>query len=296
MRHTLLILIRTVTLICFLIIALLSVGSPVSAAPHQVDAHAYPIVPSIRGSVAARARYLVRLGRRYGNRSHVFSKIGDSITQWGYFLAPIGTGGLRVAEHPELQPAVDWFMADVARTNNSFANESLGAHGGWTSADLLNPAQADPGCGGATPVDCELYVTKPAVALVMIGTNDVAAGDLYGFRANLNRIVTIVERHGVIPIVSTIPYRHDNPELEGRVAAYNDVIIRVAMAHAAPLWNYWLAVEPLPSNGVSTDGVHPSVPPDHNTGIFDGFHLQYGFTMRNLTALQVLNNLLPILG
>ncbi len=148
---------------------------------------------------------------------------------------------------------------------------------------------------GKTPVGCEMAVVRPAVALIMIGTNDLSDGDVRAFRSNLTRIVSIVESYGVIPVVSTIPYRRDSPELQDRAIAYNDAIIRVALTYNVPLWNYWLAVEPLPGNGVSVDGVHPSVPPDQNTAIFDNMHLQFGFTMRNLTAMQVLNSLLPIL-
>src|SRR5262249_20587276 len=160
------------------------------------------------------------------------------------------------------------------------ANESLAARGGWRAGDLLDPAQADPGCGGASPLVCELVNTRPAVALIMVGTNDLADNDLRSFRANLNRILSTVQRYGRIPVISTIPYRTDNQEILGRVGAYNDAIIRIAAAHNAPLWNYWLAMESLPSNGLTPDGVHPSVPPDQNTAVFDGFHLQYGFTMR----------------
>src|SRR5256885_451869 len=132
MRRQLLVLVRALSVIGLLLMISLAPGTSVAAARERLDAHAYPIVPSIRGGVASRALSLVRTGRRFGNRSHVFSKIGDSITQWGFFMAPIGTGGLRLAEHGELQGVADWFSQTVARTNNSFANESLAARGGWT--------------------------------------------------------------------------------------------------------------------------------------------------------------------
>ncbi len=289
---------KIVVLFSVFLALLLDSSVPAQAAPaYALDLHRYPVVPVIAGGVASHARYIYRVGKRFGNRANVFSKIGDSITQWGYFLTPVGNGGLRIAEHPELQGAVDRFTQTMARTNNSFSNDSLAAMGGWTSGDLLDPAKATPGAcqGGETPLACELRTTRPAVALIMIGTNDLAVGDVRAFQNNLNRIVSITENFGVIAVVSTIPYRFDNQALLGRVGAYNDAIVRVALAHSAPLWNYWLAMEPLPSNGISTDGLHPSVPPDGNTAIFDGMHLGYGFTVRNLTAIQVLNNLLPIL-
>jgi len=256
----------------------------------------YPVVPSIRGSVASTVRHLIAVGKRKGNRLNVFSKVGDSITAFGFFLVPVGNGGLRVGDHPEVMSAVSFFTKTVARTNNSFANDSIAAHPAWTTNDLLNPANATPGlCVNTTPLDCELGVTKPAVALIMIGTNDLSYGDINGFRANLNKIVDITESHGVVPVLSTLPLREDRDDALNRVDAYNSVIASVATSRAVPLWNYWLAMQNLPAHGISTDKIHPSVPPDQNTAIFDGDHLAYGFPVRNLTALQVLNALLPLL-
>jgi hypothetical protein len=162
---------------------------------------------------------------------------------------------------------------------------------------LIDPAKADHTvCKPTeTPIDCELRITKPSIALIMIGTNDLKENNIAVFSANLHRILTIVENHDVIPVLSTIPYRRDDPALQGRVPAYNQAIVQVATARSEPLWNYWLAVNSLPANGVSIDGIHPSIPGDHETAIFDSSHLQFGFTMRNLTALQVLQSLMAVL-
>jgi len=263
------------------------------AAASGLDLRLFPIIPAIRGAVAGRAYQLAYRGRRYGNRLDVFSKIGDSITAWDYSLTPIGAGGLRLGNFGNLQRTVSFFTRDA----NSFAAISFAAHDAWTSYDLLNPALAKQGaCAkGETPVQCELRASRPGVALIMIGTNDLEYNNPAAFRANLDQIVTLVEHQGVIPVLSTIPHRRDKPGLDGRVYDYNVAIVQVALAHAAPLWNYWLAVEGLPANGVSIDGVHPSLPGDHNTAIFDAEHLQAGWTMRNLTALQVLDALMPVL-
>jgi hypothetical protein len=56
-----------------------------------------------------------------------------------------------------------------------------------------------------------------------------------------------------------------------------------------PLWDYWHALQTLPNQGISADGIHPSAPPDGFTGRFTPANLQYGYTIRNLTALQALN-------
>src|SRR5207248_1187384 len=185
----------------------------------------------------------------------------------------IGNGGLRLGGYESLQKAATWFAS-----GNSFTSGSYAARDAWTSSDVLNPAKV-PGnaCPGVTPIECELKITRPSLALIMIGTNDLTSGDVAGFRANLDRIVRICEQYNVVPVLSTIPNRKDKPENLNRVNAYNAVIVSVAEGHGAPLWNYWLAMSALPSDGISTDNLHPSLPPDYNTAIFDEFHLKYGF-------------------
>ena len=280
----------TCTAIILMLLSL-QVPSPAKAAAEVWD---YPVIPVITGPVAVRARQLVQHGKTKGNRLNIFSKVGDSITANPLFLSPVGTGGLRIGGYGSLLTTVQFFTRTYARTHNSFANVSLAARGQWTSREIINPGVTlDPGTcqGGETPLDCELRVNRPAVALIMIGTNDVTSVPIDEFRANLNRIIDITESYGVVPVLSTIINRLDPPDALARCGAFNAVIVQVAAARNAPLWNYWLAVSQLPNAGVSTDNVHPSQPDDLNTAIFDKEHLVYGMNMRNLTALQVLESL-----
>ena len=294
--------VRKAIISVFLLTVILSLGAfvpPASANGLQpaLNIQALPIVPSMSGWVGAQTAYVVRRGIRLGNRADVFSKIGDSITSWRYFLAPIAEGKLNLGTYGTLSGAVGFFSKDPTRVGNSFYDVSLAAHGGWKAADLLDPAKADPSVckPNETPLDCELRVTRPSIALVMIGTNDLLDNNAYRFSLTLDRVLTAIEAHYVVPIVSTIPYRRDDPALQDRVEAYNQAIARVAINHGAPLWNYWLAMVNLPANGISNDGIHPSVPPDQNATAFDAAHLQFGFTMRNLTALEVLQSVMTVL-
>jgi hypothetical protein len=107
----------------------------------------------------------------------------------------------------------------------------------------------------------------------------------------LNKIVAITEAHGVIPVLSTTLGRRDNADLAPRTDGYNAIIIQVAQANGVPLWNYWLSCSNLANGGLSNDNLHPSMPYDGNTAIFDGDHLSAGMNVRNLTALQVLDAL-----
>ncbi len=272
------------------LIVILGVNAPSVSAGSGVAA--YPVVPAIRGAVYSHALRLVRAGKKLGNRLDVFSKIGDSMTATPYFLYAVGNGGLRLGSYSSLQTTVDFFTKTPARTNNSFANDSVAAHGQWSTREVLNPAaKFDGACeANETPLDCELRLTKPAVALILFGANDVRGVPLAEFKANLNRIVTITEAHGVIPVLSTTPNRLDDPA--ANIEPYNLAIIAVAQAHSDPLWNFWLAMSGLKESGLaSNDHVHPSIPDDHNTAIFDPEHLGYGANVRNLTALQVLDAL-----
>jgi hypothetical protein len=243
--------------------------------------------PAVVPTVGGRAHRIFLAGQRLGNRADVFSKVGDSITATSLFLTPIGVGGLQLGGYTYLQPVVDYFSQSIARTHNSFANESLAARGGWTSGDLLDTAWGEQlGCPGQSPLVCEYSLVRPSVALIMIGTNDILLEVSNAqYQANLETIVQTTIDMGIIPVISTIP---DNTVVPGRVAEINAIIINVASAYNIPLWNYWSALQGLPGVGISGDGVHPSAGP-FETGVFTPEAIIYGYNVRNLTALMVLD-------
>jgi hypothetical protein len=79
-----------------------------------------------------------------------------------------------------------------------------------------------------------------------------------------------------------------------RVARFNAEIAALAENRALPLWNFWRQmVEPgVPDQGLSDDGVHPSALCPPCTAIdFRPAGLRYGYDLRNLGALRVLDRL-----
>ncbi len=255
---------------------------PVATAAPPVD---HPGYPALVTGITAHSRQIYLKGQTLDNRSTVFSKVGDSITHSPAFLNPIGQGRTDLhEEYAYLQPAINQFMG-TARVTNSFDNPSLAERYGWTSADILDPARAEPGCAGRSPLVCEYELVKPSVALIMIGTND-STGHLSvdAFRANLQKIVDISLEYGVIPVLYTIPWNS-----YGDVSGLNNVIVSTAWAYDVPLIDYYSAMEALPNHGVSDDGVHPSMPPDGNTANFSKENVQYGYTLRNLITVQALD-------
>lgn len=239
--------------------------------------------------VMAQLDLIYASGQQVGNRSNVFSKVGDSITASKAFFTPIGYGNFNLGEYSYLQPAIDYFIVNVARTANSFANSSLSAGVGWAAGAALDPKFAstlycEP---GEAPLVCEYRLTRPAVSLIMYGTNDVGYIDPEVYRTNMIAIITKSMEMGVIPVVSTIPYRQGQ---EGKVALFNAILIEITANYHLPLWDYYTAMQILPGRGIETDGIHPSAPwwDYFDTADFSPNMLQYGYTQRNLTGLQML--------
>ena len=135
---------------------------------------------------------------------------------------------------------------------NSFNRSSACATAGWTTDDAL--------AGGSdAPLYRELAAIRPAWAIVMYGTNDVDRNTVGAFSANLNRIVDIIEAAGTVPALSTIPDRYDGSDREARAMQIDAAIRGIAAARHVPLLDYWAALQPLPTHGVSADGIHPTV-------------------------------------
>jgi lysophospholipase L1-like esterase len=133
-----------------------------------------------------------------------------------------------------------------------------------------------------------MRVVKPAVALIMIGTNDAPAypADQYGER--LRRIVETCIQNNVVPVLSTLPPR---AQFNDNIIAYNPVISAMAQNYGVPLTDLYSALINLPEHGYGPDGIHLSVPPGGASATVDFTpeNLQYGTTVRNLTTLQVLD-------
>lgn len=245
-------------------------------------------------NITDKAQEIFDRGLTVGNRPNVFSKIGDSLTSATWAFYPIGWGQQQLGEYSYLQPVINNFSSEIIRDgNNSFSNISLAADNQWTTEELLNPALGDPSiCGvNETPLDCEYRISRPSFALILIGSNDVATLDSATYRANLEAILDKTIAHHVLPIVSTLP---DRDGYDAQIQELNTIIRQTARQYQIPFWNFNDALSPLPNRGLDPDGLHLSYPPGtleqwEAAANFVGDNLDYGYNMRNLTALQVLD-------
>ena len=71
----------------------------------QPAAYLSPFPPE----VADNLRAIYSVGRAYGMRSGVFSKVGDSITVNYAFMYPLGWGTYDLGAYTQLQPVIDHF-------------------------------------------------------------------------------------------------------------------------------------------------------------------------------------------
>jgi lysophospholipase L1-like esterase len=270
--------------------------APPPVAPAITNISASPAKEyAVVSGVSQNARQIFLRGQQLGNRADVFSKVGDSITSGTYppdspFLVPIGNGKYNLDQYGNLQSVIDYFSRTKARDANSFANTSLAARAGWASwmAMTIPKYPTAPCHKDETPLACEYRIVKPAAAIIMFGTNDVRLSSLATYEKYMRLIIETSIQNGIVPIVSTIPAIKAEWGVN-RAEQYNAVVIKLAREYDVPLLDYYAAMKTLPYDGLAADGVHPSLPPTLQTAFFTQKNVGYGYTLRNLTALQALD-------
>ena len=231
----------------------------------------WPVVPLI----SSRAVQIYQEGVKKGNNPRAFSKIGDceTITEW--FLSDFDRGGdhFVLGPYPQLQTVIDTYRGSYGRLG-------VAAMRGFTAASVLNPYWRDvEKCDkNETPLACEIRLNKPAFALIMLGTNDVARPERY--EKNLRAVIDETIRLGVLPVLMT---KADNLEGDNSL---NLTTARLAYEFDIPLWNFWKAVQGLPSKGLTEDQSHLTFAPNDFS---DPENLKRAWPVRNLTALEVLD-------
>jgi hypothetical protein len=233
--------------------------------------------------ISEHARDVYLQGQAQGNREFAFSLVGDSNTDNPAFLAPFDVGNFSLGAYDYLSPTIGYFAG-------SFSRDSASAVGSFSTAKVLDPAFADGRCNaGESPLACEYRLQKPSVALILLGTGDQHTWQT--FEGRYRQIIEYTLGQGIVPVLIT---KADDLESLENTAPYdftNNVIRTLAVEYDVPLLDLRLAVEGLPNRGCVADGFHYNTPPDGRSAVFDDAHLQYGYTVRNLTALQVLDAL-----
>lgn len=238
-----------------------------------------PITPSISQAAVE----IFQRGVSMGRDPHAFSKIGDCQSISTYFLAYFDKPDYyKLGEFASLQDTIDWYTG-------SFSRDSLAVKGGFNAAAILSPLRANPKqChSDENPIACEIRLHNPSVAIISL--EEWWAGHPENYEIYMRRIIEYTIQQGVVPIIAT---KADN--LEGN-NLINQTIARLALEYNIPLWNFWLAVQPLPNHGLTAFDPLGAVDMFHLTrsGSYyyydDPSATQSGWSVRNLTALQALD-------
>jgi hypothetical protein len=283
-------------------LALLAFGAGFGQRSFAAEWEEAPVVPVLGPGVTGHLEKIASRGERIGNRPGVFAKIGDSITASPSFLQALTCRRPRLGNWSELRGTLEFFGATsvpqgsedaLCPVSNSYSRVGVAAVPGWRAVDALSRLESSPECLDLPAVSCELEMTRPSVALIMFGTNDLTEFTAIQFRRDLARVVRLVAGAGTIPVISTIPPR-GRPPFSQRVARFNAEIAALAENRGLPLWNYWrqMVAPGVPNRGLGEDGVHPSALCPPCTAIdFRPEGLRQGYALRNLGALRVLDRL-----
>lgn len=251
------------------------------------DPATYPVLPV----VSAFTQQIYERGWRMGNRSEVFTKVGDCMTADALmFLGEIGDDHYDLGAYASLQGVIDYYSRVSPRkgAKNSFVAPSAASFTGFNVSSVEDPEWLPPGIcpEGVTPLACEYEAVKPGIAIIMFGTNDMTTLTPAQYDFYLRMVVIDTIDHGVIPLLSTFPGDPWQPKKANRL---NQIVFQIAHDFDIPVMNLWLAIQPLPNTGLRPGSNYLSWVTGIQVAHFQDKPLQYGYTMRNLITLLSLD-------
>lgn len=254
----------------------------------------------IDATVAARLRAIAASGQ--GLRPQIFMKVGDSNSIWSYqgFMTCFdgfedGTGSVSpdrpwliyLDGRDALKPTIRWFRSVLTDGKSSYGRSSVATVAGTKAGDVLT--------GSPSTLEQEYTAMKPQYALIMFGSNHVYGTlptNVAPFEADMRRIVDWLLARGVIPVLTTMPDRTDDPSYPLMVPSFVSTARAIAQGRQIPLIDVYRETAPLPRSALQ-DGVHLST-----SGSFDSCHfraaqgdLGWGMNVRNLITLQAIDRL-----
>lgn len=262
-------------------------ADPLPAADPVADAGRFPIVPTIPGYTGA----IFQRGKALGERSTIFSKVGDCMsTETPLYLGPFADGKFDFGPYANLRGVYDFYSKEAAYSGyaNSFGWESVAARNGYNASSVLDPDWLSSRLckRGTSPLDCEYNLVKPAVAVIMFGTNDITSLSAAQYDFFLRVVVHKTIARGIIPLLSTFPGHFT---LASRANLLNQIIYEIGRDYQVPVMNLWLALQPLPNKGLDPVNSYLSLGGSRKVTYFSEGNLKFGYTMRNLVTMQSLD-------
>lgn len=197
---------------------------------------------------------------------------------------------LDLAGRDELMPTITTFRAGDAAGATPFDRVTLAAEIGKTAAWVLS--------GSPSPLVSELTLLSPRYAFVNYGTNDMQAGTTYasalpGFFENLETVLDELVSRGIVPIVTNLNPRGDDPDAAHWAPLYASVTLAMAERRQLPFVNLFVASSKLPDQGLGPDGLHGNalqIAGKDQPCVFDAAGLAFNYNVRNLRSIEALHH------
>lgn len=237
------------------------VGEAYLALPDASNWENWPELPVLSEEAIA----IYRDGIAKGTDPHAISIFGDCQSLpdafWGRYDDP---DYVLSEDELQYQSSIDWF-------SGSFDRESVTVKKGTTAAAILWVGWLDGekhDCEyGETPLACELRLHNPSIVIISVGTHWELRNGQY-----LRKILDELLAQGVLPVIST---KADHREGEAWV---NQEMVTIAQEYKLPVWNFWVAVQPLENNGmIEGDAMYMN---------------DSGLDMQRISGLKVLDTML----
>ena len=239
-----------------------------------------PITPQVVSTLRAAAS-------RSARNEHVFVKVGASASRNRNFLRCFSGKAVDLGGQNYLKETIAFFR----KRPNPFARKSRSTFDGWHAGLALE--------GGPPPLIQELRAMNPRYAVIMYGTNDMQYGRPIRYARFMMNLTDRLLRLGVVPLLTTVMPRDDDPKADAElVPLYNEIIRGVAQGRQLPLVDFHRELARLDGHGLAGDGVHPNVfrPQRQARGcVFSAEALKHGYNVRNLITLQTLHRVRKVL-
>jgi hypothetical protein len=244
-----------------------------------------PITPYVADSM----REIALLGP--DKVADVFMKTGASSTVSANTLFCFAEGPVELGEHELLQGTLDFYLGGDAAGSTPFDRHSEAAEGGQHAGWAI--------FGDPSPVDVEVSLLSPSVALVHFGANDMGWGSWYGeslvhYHWTMMLLVDGLILEGVVPVLFGITRRGDSNPAQRWVDTWNATTRGIAQARQIPYVDLYGPIDGLPGHGLAGDGLHLEAY-DGGACILDDAGLQHGYNVRNLVALEGLDRGVAVL-
>jgi hypothetical protein len=270
----------------------LPISELADAAPENVQSqtlaelYTQPLIPSISPAMIE----IYALGQELGNHAHVITKVGDSLSASDQYINPFEAEGYTLGAYSYLEPTLLFYREDTDR-------ESIAAQIGMSTYVVFDPLWAtDEGCeANESPLACEYRLTKPSIAFILFGPNDVRSMTETEYHEQMRLIVEETLANGIIPVLFTFS-AHPDDNLYWQAMNFNLELIDLAAEYEIPLINLWAATQALPDYGLDDDHVHLTHSGFDVLKYDSGHESFYGTSLQNLLVLRTLYEIQETLG